>query len=203
MSSDEDLSRPLPLGQWVSWFLEKFAAPDLDPACVRSYLFHFADLGVLKPFDSGLWELTGVDSDVPPDRIENDLRVRLETLSQTEQGFALACFLGRPPGKLPGPVADSSRPSRPGKKDRAASAGGPSGYPPIQRASDLSNLQIVKKVGRQLSPFLEMEKNMLARLQGPHTAKEDAQRIFNYVLGKTRKKAEPKKWEQLSRKRHR
>ncbi|NIP99626.1 MAG: hypothetical protein GWM98_03650, partial [Nitrospinaceae bacterium] len=74
--------------------------------------------------------------------------------------------------------------------------------PMPERASDFSNLQIVKKVGRQLKPFLELEKNLLSRLQGPHTGKEDAQKIFNYILGKTQHKAQPRQWEQLSRRRH-
>ena len=73
----------------------------------------------------------------------------------------------------------------------------------MEVSSDLSNLQIVKKWGNQLRPFLDLEQKIIARLKGEYTTREDAQRLFSYILDKTRKKASPKQWEQLSRKRHR
>ena len=75
--------------------------------------------------------------------------------------------------------------------------------PKPERASDLSNLQIVKKVGRQLEPFLKAESTIVSRLIGEHTSKADARLLFNYMFGKMGSKAQPRKWEQLSRKRHR
>ena len=74
--------------------------------------------------------------------------------------------------------------------------------PLISKSSDLSNLQIVKKVGRQLSPFLEMEKKYIARLEGPQTSKKDAQKMYQYIFGKTFQKSTPLPWQQLSRRRH-
>ena len=70
-------------------------------------------------------------------------------------------------------------------------------------ASDLSNLQIVKKVGKQLKPFLDVETKIVSKLQGQHTTKIDARHLFQYIFGKINSKAKPRKWEQLSRKRHR
>ena len=70
-------------------------------------------------------------------------------------------------------------------------------------ASNLSNLQIVKKVGKQLQPFLQIEESVVSRLIGEYVDKQDAQNLFHYMFGKAGAKAEPKVWEQLSRKRHR
>ena len=70
-------------------------------------------------------------------------------------------------------------------------------------ASDLSNLQIVKKVGQQLKPFLDVENKIVSKLQGKYTNKADARHLFQYIFGKINSKAKPRKWEQLSRKRHR
>jgi hypothetical protein len=75
--------------------------------------------------------------------------------------------------------------------------------PGEKKSSDLSNLQIVKKWGSQLSPFLDVEQKTIERLRGTYTSQEDAQWLFSYILNKTRKKSPAKKWEQISRKRHR
>ena len=75
--------------------------------------------------------------------------------------------------------------------------------PGEKKSSDLSNLQIVKKWGSQLRPFLDVEQKTIERLQGKFTTQEDAQWLFSYILNKTRKKSPAKKWEQISRKRHR
>ena len=72
-----------------------------------------------------------------------------------------------------------------------------------KKTSNLSNLQIVQKLGNQLRPFLDLERQTISRLRGAYTSKTDAQWLFNYILDKTRKKSPAKKWEQLSRKRHR
>ncbi len=71
-----------------------------------------------------------------------------------------------------------------------------------KKASDLSNLQIVKKIGRQLEPFIELEKKFNQCVEGPNTSKEEARILFSYLLGKNREKGKPREWEQLSRRRH-
>ena len=75
--------------------------------------------------------------------------------------------------------------------------------PSEKKSSDLSNLQIVKKWGNQLRPFLDIEQKTIARLRGRYTSQEAAQWLFSYILNKTKQKSPAKKWEQLSRKRHR
>ena len=75
--------------------------------------------------------------------------------------------------------------------------------PKVKPASNLSNLQIVKKVGKQLQPFMRMEEDVISRLVRTHVDKQDAQKLFHYMFSKVGFKAEPRVWEQLSRKRHR
>ena len=50
---------------------------------------------------------------------------------------------------------------------------------------------------------LDAEKSIVERLIGKNTKKSDARNLFHYIFGKINAKAPPKKWEQLSRKRHR
>ena len=64
-------------------------------------------------------------------------------------------------------------------------------------------MQIVKKMGRQMESFMELEKTFLEKLQGTRTTRKDARKIFNFALSKIKQKAEPQSWEQLSRRRHR
>ena len=48
-----------------------------------------------------------------------------------------------------------------------------------------------------------MEEAVISRLVHKHVGKQDAQKLFHYMFGKVGSKAEPRVWEQLSRKRHR
>jgi len=158
-------------------------------------MHHFADLGILEPFGENRWKIGGVDFNQSPSEIRAAVKDRLETLSLTKEGFAVACFLGQRPqvSSLSAENSQSQKPHRIPDKGK---------IPNPEKASDLSNLQIVKKVGRQLKPFLDFEKETLSRLQGSYTPQKDARKIFNFILRQTQGKAEPKKWEQLSRKRH-
>ncbi|MZH03739.1 MAG: hypothetical protein F3745_10200 [Nitrospinae bacterium] len=61
----------------------------------------------------------------------------------------------------------------------------------------------MKKVGKQLQPFLQVEESVVSRLVGKYLDKQGAQKLFHYMFGKSGCKAEPRTWEQLSRKRHR
>jgi len=54
--------------------------------------------------------------------------------------------------------------------------------PGVKKSSNLSNLQIVKKWGSQLSPFLDVEQKTIERLRGTYTSQEDAQWLFSYIL---------------------
>ncbi len=188
MNSGKALNPPLSLDQWVKWFKKELAPADMDNGCILAYLHHFADLGILKASSEDHWDLAEIDSGPLSPSIAAKVRSQLMALSLGESGFSIAHFLGQTP-KDPFPPATKQT-----QQEKTI-------HP--ERASDLSNLQIVKKVGRQLQPFLELEKNMLSILQGSYTSKEDARKIFSYILNRTQGKAAPKKWEQLSRKRHR
>ncbi|MEE9259461.1 MAG: hypothetical protein V3U37_07945 [Nitrospinaceae bacterium] len=193
---ENNLRQARALEEWVFWLKENIALPGLDEACIGSYLNHLADLGIFEEAGGGLWRLAGCE---PDERVDRDgLLDRLRVLSRTEAGFSIAYFIPSPtkpplPGFFKEPLAN-------GEKGRTPS-GNIHPFMP-EKSSDLSNLQIVKKVGRQLSPFLEIEKEALSRLQGSRTGKEDAQKIFNHVMSQTREKAQPVPWQQLSRKRH-
>lgn len=189
---------PRSLEQWTSWFRRELGPPALDDDGIAAYLHHFADLGLLQQCDDeNQWQISGIDWNVAPDQIRESICVRLETLSRTESGPAVGYFLGQKPDLS----ASFQKITQAGEAKREdPDTTGKIHLP--ERSSDLSNLQIVKKVGRQLRPFLELEKSVLAFLEGPHTSKADARRIYNFILSQTQAKAEPKKWEQLSRKRH-
>lgn len=195
MSRNPNLCHAHTFDQWVGWFKNEFAPSDLDNDGVLAYLHYFADLEILEPIaDENKWCLSGMDADSNPDGIRKKVLEKLETVSRTSAGFAVNFFLGRQPDiSLPEQETASTRKIGPKVK---------SNKPNLEKASDLSNLQIVKKVGRQLQPFLEFEKKTVSRLVGVHTQKKEARVIFNFILRQTRTEAEPKRWEQLSRKRH-
>jgi hypothetical protein len=71
-----------------------------------------------------------------------------------------------------------------------------------KQTSDLSNVQIVKKMESQLKPFLDMEKLLIPQLMGERVNKEEAQCLFNFIMSKLREKVPTREWEQLSRRRH-
>ncbi len=184
--------------QWEAWFEANLAPGDFKSGDMRAYLHHLADLDVFEVSGDDSWSLAGIDDSLDDAALKDRLVERLDALSRTDSGFALSGLLGRKPeiaaaetGKPPS--ASKATRIRFGDKQNAAA----------ERSSDLSNLQIVKKVGRQLQSFIELEQSWVSRLQGTHTRKEDAKRIFNYLLSKSREKSPPRQWEQLSRKRHR
>ena len=115
-------------------------------------------------------------------------------MSQTKSGFALPFFIRLETIELPTLESLIETEDKEAKNNITTKP---------ERSSDLSNLQIVKKVGRQLEPFLKAESTIVSRLIGEHTTKADARLLFNYMFGKMGSKAQPRKWEQLSRKRHR
>ena len=122
------------------------------------------------------------------------MRDGMMRMAHTEIGFAMPFFIGFEKLKLP--AIESLLESK-------GLAVKNKNTPKPELASDLSNLQIVKKVGRQLKPFLEAESIIVKRLLGKRTSKADARKLFQYMFGKINSKAQPRKWEQLSRKRHR
>ena len=196
MSPEKNLHQAHELHQWAVWFNKEFAPADLNADGALAFMHHFADLGILESSaEEGRWKLAGIGIDSKPEDIRKKVLDRLETLSETTAGFAVNVFLGRQPD-ISSASQETAAPVRINKP--IVNEGSPS----LEKSSDLSNLQIVKKVGRQLKPFLEFERETVSRLIGNHTQQKEARVIFNYILRHTRTKAEPKKWEQLSRKRH-
>jgi hypothetical protein len=138
------------------------------------------------------WELTLVSDKSLT--IEEEMEKRLIDLSATEQGFALRYFLKDPP-----PIANDAHPEESSEAEIHSK-----NNPQLldQKTSNLSNLQLVKKYGRQVQSFIELEKSYTEKLLGPHTTSKEARKIFNFILSRMQQKTEPRSWEQLSRRRH-
>ena len=187
-------SGKMSLDAWGKFLIEFIVSSDLSEELVGSFLRHLADLGVLLPCDDDVWEWCNSEVELKNliARIKNDL----ESLSDSESGFALAYFIGyKKLNKKPLDDKVDTKDNINRKQSKLP--------PDIKPASDLSNLQIVKKTGKQLQPFLQIEESVVSRLTGKHVGKQDAQKLFHYMFGKVCAKAEPRVWEQLSRKRHR
>ncbi len=186
------------LPEWVSFFMKFILSDDLNEDITRSFLRHLADLESLVQVNEGIWDWGGCDSEVNSEDLIKLVQEDLELLSNAESGFALAYFIGfkhlnkKPLFKNAG---DHDSKNIPKKNDGLVSE--------VKPASNLSNLQIVKKVGKQLQPFLQMEEAIISRLVRKHVDKQDAQKLFHYMFSKVGFKAEPRVWEQISRKRHR
>jgi len=183
---------------WLNWFVDGTFNSDIDEIGAIAVLHYLIDLNILESRGSGLFKLSGLKQEKPIDEVRDFLLKNLNKISKTEKGFAVIYFVSGlhngefPPLKLENTLVKSKRRNIFSKKLLADN-----------KSSDLSNLQIVKKWGDNLRPFLDLEQQTIARLIGEWTSKEDAQWLFSYILSKTRVKSPAKKWEQLSRKRHR
>ena len=183
-----------PLSSWVELLKNHILVSDVDDATVAALCGHLADLGVLEKAGEEDWKLVLVsDSSL---KGEEEMKKILNDLCATEQGFALRYFLKDPPP--PQITKDSHDQGTSGAEDK------PKSNPQLldQKTSNLSNLQIVKKYGRQVQSFIELEKSYTERLLGPHTTLKEARKIFNFMLSRMKQKTEPRPWEQLSRRRH-
>ncbi len=184
---------------WIHWFKDGILNPDIDDAGVLSVLHYLADLNVLEYQPGRNLRLTGIKEGVMADEVKNYLHNSLDDLRVTKGGFAIVYFLScfseekPPPLKLENSSPQQERKSFFGKNISSGKT----------KSSDLSNLQIVKKWGDQLRTYLDLEQQTIARLRGKYTSQEDAQWLFSYILNKTRQQAPAKKWEQVSRKKHR
>ena len=172
----------------VEWIKQTLPVSNLDDAVLQSLFHHLADLEIFSALEDDNWKICLGGASAGNNTLQHEFLDQLNKISGSDEGFILSYFLGdtRPLSQTLPPSSDEM----PKAQDKT----------PEKNSSNLSNLQIVKKVGRQLQPFIELENKVVSRLQGKHTSKADAQRIFHFVLSK--EKAQPKKWEQLSRKRH-
>lgn len=185
--------------EWISIFKEGILAEDVEEEVVLALLKHLADLGILESLNDDLWRCAQAETISSKLELKNQLSLRLQSLDPDEKGFAVKYFISPAQSSL---VKDSeSIETRPVSSDSEAAS---SSMPDVGRkvSSDLSNLQIVRKMGRQLSPFIEFEKEFIRRLEGEHVKRDDAKKLFKYIMSKVRDKEKPREWEQLSRKRH-
>jgi hypothetical protein len=189
---DRNLQRPI--SSWVELLKNGILVSDVDDGTIKALCSHLMDLGVLKKSGEGDWEL--VPTSGSPLAVEEEMNKLLRDLCATEQGFALRFFLK----DLPTPQASKD------SLDRGTSetVDNPKSNPALldRKTSNLSNLQIVNKYGRQVQSFMELEKSYTEKLLGPQTTLKKARKIFNFILSRMQQKTEPRAWEQLSRRRH-
>ena len=184
---------------WFEWFRDGILNTDIDGTGETPILHYLLDLSVLESEGNGLLKLSKVSKEQSSHEVKNRQLEALNDLSKTENGFALVYFLSSFSDKKLPPLITEEDTSSSKRKNIFKN----SYLPGVKKSSNLSNLQIVKKWGSQLSPFLDVEQKTIERLRGTYTSQEDAQWLFSYILNKTRKKSPAKKWEQISRKRHR
>ena len=198
MHSDSGSKIPLPISMkvsdWVKFLTEDFTPDDLDKETACSLLHYLEDLKLLIPFENDTLKWKELRDGMALKEQIQVMRDGMMRMAHTEIGFAMPFFIGFEKLKLPA-IESLLEPKQLTVKNKTISK--------PELTSDLNNLQIVKKVGRQLKPFLEAESIIVKRLLGKRTSKADARNLFQYMFGKINSKAQPRKWEQLSRKRHR
>ena len=179
---------------WVKFLSEKVFFADLEEETVYSLLHYLEDLELLVPCENLEFVWKDLPEGLSLEGMAEFIQTGLKKMASTKLGFALPFFIKFEHIELPTiqAIVESGKNFDENKR-----------YFKSETTSDLSNLQIVKKVGKQLKPFLEVEKSIVERLTGKYTSKSDARNLFQYIFGKINTKAPPKKWEQLSRKRHR
>jgi hypothetical protein len=173
---------------WANFLRDDFIVKSINDETINCLIKHLADLNILKYSGENLWKFS---SDNPVDSMElikNEFNQKFKNIRQTDSGSLLKYFTGEtlgeedikfPSGEVNKPVVDKNKIS-----------------------SNLSNFQIVRKMGRQLSPFIELEKNIISQLEGTHVTKADAKILFKYILNRIQTREKPREWEQISRRRH-
>jgi len=184
---------------WFAWLRDGVLNNDIDANGEKPILHYLIDLNIFKVNRTGLLKIVMGTDNQSSDTVKISLIESLKSMSQDKNGFALLYILAAfSKNKLP-PLLLGDTSTEIKRKNIFNK-----GYLPGEnKSSNLSNLQIVKKWGNQLRPFLDLEQKTIVRLQGRHTSQKDSQWLFSYILNKTKKKSPAKKWEQLSRKRHR
>jgi len=188
------LPRSMKASDWVDLLAENFIPDDLEKETVYSLLHHLEDLKLLVASDNETLMWSELKVGMSLNRQIQVMRDGMMRMANTEIGFAIPFFIGFEKLKLPA-IESLLEPKQLTVKNKT--------IPKPELASDLNNLQIVKKVGRQLKPFLQAESIIVKKLLGNHTSKADARKLFQYIFWKENSKAQPREWEQLSRKRHR
>ncbi len=182
----------------LTLLIEPALHPDVAEKLFFPLLHHLADLKVVGKKDEGQWEVAGFSGSSPEAEDTGRFRILLIDLCRSERGFAIKFFLK----DLPEEIALTAQDPEGFKGHLSDGLVGEEGQVLPRSSSNLSNLQIVKKVGRQLSPLIELETWYLKHLEGVHTTRQEARHLFNFILGRIKPKQEPRAWEQLSRRRH-
>jgi len=190
----------MPLKEWVCFFKEYILSDDVNDEVAESLIKHLVDLGAMDRVDDDDFGWHSYKYENHSSDLLNTIQENLILLCESDSGFALPYFIGfKNLSKKPLESISVIHRSCPHTLANNSSLKTMMGQP----ASDLSNLQIVKKVGKQLQPFLQLEETLVSRLIGEHVGKQDAQKLFHYMFAKIGVKAKPRTWEQLSRKKHR
>ena len=184
---------------WFDWLRDGILNKDIDLSGKTPLLHYLLDLNILESESNGLLKLSEVNEGLSGGRVKNLLIESLNTISSTENGFALVYFLSSFSDKKLPPLT-TEPPAQNSKRKKIFNN---RVLPRHKKTSDLSNLQIVKKWGNQMRGFLDVEQKTIARLRGFYTSQKDAQWMFSYMLSKTKEKSPAREWEQISRKRHR
>jgi len=171
--------------EWVAHLKEHFLLPDVDEETAKALFAYLTDLELWTPEGRDYWAM-GSD----------DLGKELRSLSGSERGFALKYFLRDP--SISAEIGEGEPSGE--RETKNVSTGNPELLE--RKTSNLSNLQIVKKYGRQMESFIDLEKQLTEKLTGKNTTRIDARKLFNFILTKMKAREKPRAWEQLSRRRH-
>ena len=183
MSPHEDPHLSYAQDIWFNWFRDGILNSDIDVSGETPIMHYLIDLNILEYDVNGLLKISSIKKEHSGHEVKSRLLVVLSDLSSTENGFALvyllSCFSNK---KLPSLITESDASSN--------------------KRKNIFNKNYLPG-DKKLRPFLDVEQKTIVRLRGEVTSQEDAQWLFSYILNKTRKKSPAKKWEQISRKRHR
>ena len=174
---------------WVSILRDGIVVDEASDVVLRPLIRHLADLGAFEYCGDDLWALAKGQGTASGEGVSDGLSRHFVSLAQEKNGFILKYFSREVP-------ADTEF-DLPAKGVGFKKSGGS-----LKISADLSNYQIVRKMGRQLSPFIELENDIVNRLEGRRVTRSDAKILFKFVFSKMRTMAKPRQWEQISRRRH-
>jgi len=188
----------IPFASLSAWLQNWVLYEEADLKLTGSFIRYLTDLKILSFSPPNNYFVSNTPNAILDETLTPDIFLKiLDKETKTQNGFAIGYFLRSNQKeyipKNPPEMLQEKLETTPVKRSLFSSPG---------KASDLSNLQIVKKVGKQLLPFLELENKYISILRGANVSKEDAKNLFQHILPQIKEKGKPKEWEQLSRRRH-
>ena len=190
--NDENSQRSLAF--WITLLKNRILVSDVNDATVAALCGHLADLGVLAKVGEEGWELVPQSDESL--KVEEEIEKALKQSLRNRIGFRSSLFFEK--SSSFSSMSDSQ------DQEKGSAEVDPKSNPQLldQKTSNLSNLQLVKKYGRQDAVVCRVGEKLHRKLLGPHTTLKQARKIFNFVLSRMKQKTEPRPWEQLSRRRH-